>query len=53
MEWAARNEKTRIWMETAIGHPMEEIADVMRSLRSYVVACADEARGLIASQDKA
>jgi hypothetical protein len=51
MEWAARNENTRIWMETAIGRPMEEIADVMRGLRSYVVACADEARGLIASQE--
>jgi hypothetical protein len=51
MEWAARNENTRIWIETTIGHPMEEIADVMRSLRSYVVARADEARSLIASQE--
>lgn len=47
VEWAARNEKTRIWLETAIDHPIEEIADVMCSLRGYVVARADEARSLI------
>jgi hypothetical protein len=51
MEWGARNEDRRVLIETAIGHPMEEIADVMRGLRSYVIACADEARGLIASQE--
>jgi hypothetical protein len=50
MEWAARNEDTRIFIEKTIGHSIEEIADVMRGFRSYIVACADEARSLIASQ---
>jgi hypothetical protein len=49
MEWSARNENTRIFIETAIGHSVEEIADTMRGFRSFIVACAEEARQLIAS----
>lgn len=48
-EWAARDESTRIFIESAIGHSIEEIADVMRGLRAYVVVCAEEARQLMTS----
>jgi hypothetical protein len=47
VEWAARDQSTCQFIEDAIGHPMEEISDVMRSLRKYVLACADEARQLM------
>ncbi len=50
-EWAARDESTRIFIETAIGHPIEEIADTMRGFRPFIIACADEARQLIAALD--
>lgn len=49
-EWAARNESTRKFIESGIGHSIEEIADVMRGFRTYLVACAEEARQLMASQ---
>jgi hypothetical protein len=49
-EWEARDESTRIFIENAIGHSVEEIADVMRGLRTYVVDCAEEARQLIEQQ---
>jgi len=49
VEWASRNPATRTFIEDAIEHPMEEISDVMRGLRTYVVGCAEEARQLIAS----
>lgn len=48
-EWSARDESTRLFIESAIGHSIEEIADVMRGLRTYIVACAEEARQLIAT----
>jgi hypothetical protein len=48
-EWAARDEKTRRFMEHALGHPVEETIDAMRGLRSYIVRCAEEARQLIAA----
>jgi len=47
VEWAARNEPTRLFIESAIGHSIGEIADVMRGLRTYVVACAEEARQIM------
>ena len=47
VEWAARDQSTGQFIEDAIGHPMEEISDVMRGLRKYVLACADEARQLM------
>ncbi len=49
VEWAARDESTRVFIESAIGHSIEEISDVIRGLRTYVVACAEEARRLMAS----
>jgi hypothetical protein len=49
VEWAARDENTRRFIENANGHPIEETADVMRGLRAFIIACADEARQLIAS----
>jgi hypothetical protein len=49
VEWAARDESTRLFIESAIGHSIEEIADVMRGLRTYVAACAEEARQLMTS----
>ena len=48
VEWAARDLSTCQFIENVIGHPMEEISDVMRGLRKYVLACADEARQLMA-----
>jgi len=48
-EWAARDENTRTFIETAIGHPIEATVDAMRGLRSYIVACAEEARHLMAA----
>jgi hypothetical protein len=50
-EWAARDEKIRLFIEDAIVHPIEEIVDAMYGLRSYLVACANEARQLMASQE--
>jgi hypothetical protein len=40
---------TRQFIENAIGHSIEEIVDVMRGFRSYLLECTDEARGLMAS----
>jgi hypothetical protein len=48
-EWAARDERTRLFLESAIGHPIEELADTLHDLRGYIIACADEARQLIAT----
>ena len=52
-EWAARDESTRLFIESGIGRSSEEIADVMRGLRTYVVACAEEARQLMTSSSVA
>jgi hypothetical protein len=47
VEWAARDEKTREFIESRVRHSIEEIAEVMRGLREYLAACAGEARQLI------
>lgn len=49
VEWAARDEKLRLWLEEIMGHPVEEMADLFRVLRAYFLDCADEARHLLAS----
>jgi hypothetical protein len=50
MEWTARDEGLRTWIESAMGHPIEELVDTLRGVRRYVVDCAEEARQLMASQ---
>jgi hypothetical protein len=46
-EWTAKDEKTRIFVENAMGHSFAEISDMMRGFRGFVVACAEEARQLM------
>lgn len=50
VEWAARDEKLRHWLEQIMGHSLEEMADMFRVLRAYLVDCADEARRLLDSR---
>jgi hypothetical protein len=47
IEWVAQTEGNRVWLETAIGRPIEEIINAFRGFRYYVVACAEEARALM------
>ena len=49
IEWAGQDEKLGRWIEDVIGHSLEELADTFRVLRTYIVDCAAEARGLLAS----
>jgi hypothetical protein len=50
VEWAARDEALRLWLERIMGHSLEEMADMFRVLRAYLIDCADEARRLLASR---
>lgn len=47
VEWAARDQSTGQFIEERHRSSDEEISDVMRGLRKYVLACADEARQLM------
>lgn len=49
IEWAGQDEKLGRWIEEAMGHSLEELADMFRVLRAYIVDCAEEARRLLAS----
>lgn len=49
MEWAGQDEKLGRWIEEAMGHSLEELADTFRVLRAYIVDCAEEARRLLDS----
>jgi len=46
-EWTARDQALRTWVESAMGHSMEEISDRFRGLRLLVVTLAEEARQLM------
>jgi hypothetical protein len=50
VEWTARDETLRRWLEHIMGHSLEEMADMFRVLRSYLIDCAEEARRLMASR---
>jgi hypothetical protein len=50
IEWTARDETLRLWLERIMGHSIEEIADMFRVLRAYLIDCADEARRLLTSR---
>lgn len=49
IEWAGQDEKLGRWIEHAMGHSLEELADTFHVLRAYIVDCAEEARRLLAS----
>jgi hypothetical protein len=50
VEWTARDETRRRWLEHIMGHSLEEMADMFRVLRAYLIDCANEARRLTASR---
>jgi hypothetical protein len=50
VEWTARDETLRLWLENIMGYSLEEMADMFRVLRAYLIDCADEARRLLASR---
>jgi hypothetical protein len=51
VEWHARNEALRSWVESAMNHTVEEISDTFRGLRGFVITCGEEARQLLASPE--
>lgn len=51
VEWVARDQALRSWIEAAMAHSIEEITDTLRGLRPFVVACGEEARRLLTAQE--